>query len=112
MDNPVGAGFSIAVNDKDVPKDQYTVASHLFFGLQSFFSENPSFRKRPLFLAGESYAGKYVPALAYYMLTQANSMPPFSQLAGMAIGNGLTDPRIQVLQYIALVVNFSCVYYS
>ncbi|KAG0593947.1 hypothetical protein M758_UG034200 [Ceratodon purpureus] len=45
---------------------------------------------------GESYAGKYVPALAYFMLTHNSIHGKFAQFAGMAIGNGLTDPRIQV----------------
>lgn len=97
MDNPVGTGYSIAENEQDVPRDQYTVAAHLYYGLQFFFSENPSFKKRPLVLAGESYAGKYVPSLAFYMLSKASSKDDEQlQFSGMAIGNGLTDPRIQV----------------
>ncbi len=97
VDNPVGTGYSIAENEQDVPRDQYTVAAHLYYGLQFFFSENPSFKKRPLVLAGESYAGKYVPSLAFYMLSKASSKDDEQlQFSGMAIGNGLTDPRIQV----------------
>jgi vitellogenic carboxypeptidase-like protein len=100
VDNPVGTGYSIAENEQDVPRDQYTVASHLYYGLQFFFSENPSFKKRPLVLAGESYAGKYVPSLAFYMLSKASSKDDEQlQFSGMAIGNGLTDPRIQVQEH-------------
>ena len=56
------------------------------------------FKSRPLYFAGESYAGKYVPAIGYYML-KANANLPVSQqvnLGGVAIGNGLIDPVTQV----------------
>ncbi|KAL3695824.1 hypothetical protein R1sor_009900 [Riccia sorocarpa] len=97
VDSPVGTGFSVAESDMDIPTDQERVAEHLQYALQCFMEENPTFRSRPLFLAGESYAGKYVPALAYYILhpSRANSSSLKSQLAGIAIGNGLTDPRTQ-----------------
>ena len=55
------------------------------------------FKTRPIYVAGESYAGKYVPALGHYILTK-NAMLPVSNrvnLAGVAIGNGITDPATQ-----------------
>lgn len=94
VDNPVGTGFSIAATDDDVPKNQETVAKHLDYALNHFVRRNPMFWSRPLFLAGESYAGKYIPALAYHMLFQPS--PLRSQLSGISIGNGFTDPRTQV----------------
>lgn len=105
VDNPVGAGFSIAATTEDIPKDQYTMAGHLYYALQNFFTQNQTFQKRPLFLAGESYAGKYIPALAYYIMAESPMGPPFPKLAGIAIGNGLTDPRIQVIGYVRLAHN-------
>lgn len=105
VDNPVGAGFSIAATTEDIPKDQYTMAGHLYYALQNFFTQNPTFQKRPFFLAGESYAGKYIPALAYYIMAESPMGPPFPKLAGIAIGNGLTDPRIQVIGYVRLAHN-------
>ncbi|BBN01246.1 vitellogenic carboxypeptidase-like protein [Marchantia polymorpha subsp. ruderalis] len=98
VDSPVGTGFSVAESDMDIPTDQERVAKHLEFALLSFLEENPTFKTRPLFLAGESYAGKYVPALAYHILHQSRSGAGTlkHQLAGIAIGNGLTDPRTQV----------------
>lgn len=99
IDQPIGVGFSIAAFSAEIPSDEYTVAAHLFYALQSWLLQNPEFQKRPIFLAGESYAGKYVPALAYYMLSHNSSkLDKFAQFAGMAIGNGLTDPRIQIAQ--------------
>ncbi|MCO5585588.1 hypothetical protein L7F22_039523 [Adiantum nelumboides] len=94
VDNPVGTGFSLAVTDDDIPKDKESVAKHLDFALRYFVRHNPIFRSRPLFLAGESYAGKYIPALAYHILFQRSPLRP--QLVGISIGNGFTDPRTQV----------------
>eukprot|EP00262_Sarcandra_glabra_P003238 TRINITY_DN1385_c0_g1_i2.p1 TRINITY_DN1385_c0_g1~~TRINITY_DN1385_c0_g1_i2.p1 ORF type:complete len:451 (-),score=68.84 TRINITY_DN1385_c0_g1_i2:316-1668(-) len=98
LDNPIGTGFSIASTQQEIPKDQNTVAKHLFVAIQSFFALNPSFRARPLYLTGESYAGKYVPAAGYYILQQNSqlSRSHWVNLQGVAIGNGLTDPVTQV----------------
>jgi vitellogenic carboxypeptidase-like protein len=50
---------------------------------------------------GESFAGHYIPALGYYILqeTAAGSISPSFQLKGIAIGNGNTDPIIQIPVY-------------
>ncbi|KAH7651178.1 Peptidase S10 serine carboxypeptidase protein [Dioscorea alata] len=72
IDNPIATGFSIAASFSDIPKDQPTVAAHLYTALQLFFSQNPPLFSRPLFLTGESYAGKYIPSFAYHIL-QRNS---------------------------------------
>ncbi|KAJ7552000.1 hypothetical protein O6H91_06G037700 [Diphasiastrum complanatum] len=109
IDNPLGTGFSVASSDIDIPRDQQTVATHLQYSLGYFLSINPNFKKRRIFLAGESYAGKYVPALAYYMLENKQSQPKFniaSQLAGIAVGNGLTHPRTQVQLHADVSYNF------
>ncbi|KAH7651176.1 Peptidase S10 serine carboxypeptidase protein [Dioscorea alata] len=98
IDNPIATGFSIAASFSDIPKDQPTVAAHLYIALQLFFSQNPPLRSRPLFLTGESYAGKYIPSFAYHILLRNSGAPPSQMinLHGVAIGNGLTHPVVQV----------------
>ncbi|XP_058101166.1 serine carboxypeptidase-like 50 [Magnolia sinica] len=98
IDNPIGTGFSIATTEDEIPRDQNSVAKHLFIALQAFLSLNPSFKSRPLYITGESYAGKYVPAIGYYILQQNLRLPASRRvnLQGVAIGNGLTDPATQV----------------
>ncbi|KAJ9708402.1 hypothetical protein PVL29_000446 [Vitis rotundifolia] len=88
LDNPMGTGFSIASIPKEIPIDQYSVATHLFTAISSFIELDPSFRSRSIYVMGGSYAGKYVPAIGYYIL--------HVNLRGVAIGNALTDAVRQV----------------
>ncbi|XP_015895462.3 serine carboxypeptidase-like 50 [Ziziphus jujuba] len=98
LDNPIGTGFSITAKPEEIPRDQNSVADHLFAAVSAFVKLNPSFRSRPLYITGESYAGKYVPSFGYYILNKNPHLPEISRLnlAGLAIGNGLTDPVTQV----------------
>ncbi|WOK95676.1 hypothetical protein Cni_G04383 [Canna indica] len=98
IDNPIGTGFSFAPSPTIIPHNQSGVADHLIFALRHFLSSDPSFASRPLFFTGESYAGKYVPALGYYVLKQNAELPSDRRinLHGVAIGNGLTHPITQV----------------
>ncbi|KAF3432190.1 hypothetical protein FNV43_RR26929 [Rhamnella rubrinervis] len=108
LDSPIGTGFSIAAKPEEIPRDQNLVAEHLFAALNAFLKLNPSFRSRPLYITGESYAGKYVPAFGYYIVNKNAKLPDSSKvnLAGVAIGNGLTDPEVQVATH-ALNTYFS-----
>lgn len=124
IDSPVGSGYSIAEKDEDIPTDHNQVAEHLYTALQEFYSLVPEFSNRLLFVAGESYAGKYVPALGHCILMKSknNSMEnaelgslgyggsklPF-RLGGLLIGNGLTDPEIQVQTYASVAYHFGLI---
>ena len=52
---------------------------------------------------GESYAGKYVPALAYKIHVSNPTAKMKINLCGVAIGNGLVDPENQLPHYGALM---------
>ncbi|KAL8481277.1 hypothetical protein ACS0TY_027704 [Phlomoides rotata] len=93
LDNPIGTGFSIASSPQEIPRNQLDVAKHLYIAIKKFINLDKSFKNRPIYLTGESYAGKYLPALGYYILKSGDKS---INLKGVAIGNGLTDPEIQV----------------
>ncbi|XP_057860598.1 serine carboxypeptidase-like 50 [Cryptomeria japonica] len=95
LDNPIGSGFSVAPTDQDIPSNQEEIAKDLYSALQAFYHLNPLFKSRPFFVTGESYAGKYVPSLAYYMLQKVEKGGSL-RIDGAAIGNGLTHPVVQV----------------
>ncbi|KAK4342999.1 hypothetical protein RND71_038815 [Anisodus tanguticus] len=98
LDNPIGTGFSIASSPDEIPRNQHDVARHLFTATRKFVAIDRLFENRPIYLTGESYAGKYVPAFGYYTLKKNEGLPKSRRLnlAGVAIGNGLTDPETQV----------------
>ncbi|KAJ8769272.1 hypothetical protein K2173_002201 [Erythroxylum novogranatense] len=98
LDNPIGVGFSVASNPEVIPRDQHSVAKHLFAAITGFIDSDPNFKNRPLYITGESYGGKYVPAIGFHILMKNKVLPVSKQvnLKGVAIGNGLTDPVTQV----------------
>ncbi|TKY59029.1 Serine carboxypeptidase 50 [Spatholobus suberectus] len=98
LDNPIGTGFSVATSPEEIPKDQNVVAKHLFAAITRFVQLDPLFKHRPIYITGESYAGKYVPAIGYYILKKNAALQVSERvnLAGVAIGDGLTDPETQV----------------
>ncbi|XP_027096594.1 serine carboxypeptidase-like 50 [Coffea arabica] len=101
IDNPIGTGFSIAASLQEIPRNQHDVAKHLFIAIKKFIKLDDMFKTRPIYVTGESYAGKYVPALGYYILKKNAILPVSSRvnLAGVAIGKGLTDPATQTATY-------------
>ena len=58
---------------------------------------HPQYATQPFFVFGESFGGHYAPAVAHAILTknQAGGYPVAVNLAGLGLGNGLTDPVTQ-----------------
>ncbi|KAF9989920.1 hypothetical protein BGZ75_004308 [Mortierella antarctica] len=102
---------------KGYVKDQRGVAQDLLTFLDQFYQRYPEQRTADLYLTGESYAGKYVPAFAYGIMEQnkkrlqedaqqdlgstnygftTDSDRLIIPLKGIALGNSLTDPVSQV----------------
>lgn len=92
LDNPI----SIASTLEEITRNQYSVAKHLFAAITFFVKLDLSFKVCSLYFAGESYAG--IPAIGYHVLKKNPYLPVSKRLdlAGFAMGNGLTDTVIQV----------------
>lgn len=97
LDNPVGTGFSFS-EESGYARNEVDVGVNLHEALQQFFTMFPDLRSHPLFLTGESYAGKYVPAAGHRIHKMNAHLPKEQQinLQGLAIGNGLSDPQHQL----------------
>lgn len=98
IDNPVGAGFSFTESDLGYATNEVDVGTNLFSAVRQFFILFPALKNNRFYVAGESYAGKYVPALGHAIYDKRNSGDTHDRinLKGVAIGNGVTDPIHQL----------------
>lgn len=95
IDNPVGAGFSFTSDG--YAQNETKVGEDLYNALQQFFTLFPNLRTNEFFITGESYAGKYVPALGYTIYEKNSHNDSLNiNLKGLFIGNGLCDPEHQL----------------
>lgn len=103
IDNPVGSGFSFTANELGYARNQSDVANNLYAALVQFYRLYPELRHNDLYLTGESYAGKYLPALAYVIHRRRSTSKDddhaiWKILKGLAVGNGFCDP-INMIDY-------------
>ncbi|EEP81202.1 carboxypeptidase Y [Uncinocarpus reesii 1704] len=91
LDQPANTGFSYSTspvsNTVSASKDVYAF-------LRMWFQQFPEYSELPFHLAGESYAGHYIPQFASDILAQGGL-----NLKSVLIGNGLTDPKTQYAGY-------------
>uniref|UniRef100_K3X2K8 Carboxypeptidase n=1 Tax=Globisporangium ultimum (strain ATCC 200006 / CBS 805.95 / DAOM BR144) TaxID=431595 RepID=K3X2K8_GLOUD len=101
FDQPVGTGYSSVRDDNGYVDTQDQMAEQLYRGLQGFYRHHPEYVANPVYICGESYAGKYVPHIAHYIHTKnaspqpANSEDVAINLTGLTIGNGKMWPVLQ-----------------
>ncbi|KAK7316632.1 hypothetical protein RJT34_00247 [Clitoria ternatea] len=92
LESPAGVGFSYSnttsdydnSGDKSTAKDAYTF-------LINWLERFPEYKNRDFYITGESYAGHYVPQLAYTILVNHKLNYKSITLKGIAIGNALID---------------------
>ncbi|GAB1860582.1 Carboxypeptidase [Camponotus japonicus] len=98
IDNPVGTGYSFTDNKKGYARNEVEVGRNIHTALVQFFLLFPELQNNDFFVTGESYAGKYVPAVSYAIKNHNIKAKTKINLKGLAIGDGLCDPENQ-LQY-------------
>ncbi|KAF4020154.1 hypothetical protein G4228_012154, partial [Cervus hanglu yarkandensis] len=93
VDNPVGTGFSFTDHVHGYAIDEDDVARNLYSALVQFFELFSDYRDNDFYATGESYAGKYVPAIAHYIhiLNPVTTMK--INLKGIALGDAYSDPK-------------------
>ena len=95
IESPGNVGFSYIDSEMEYEKranDDIT-ANDNFNALMDFFKKFPSYKGRDFYISGESYAGIYIPTLAYKIIMY-NKEAKESQkinLKGILVGNGVTD---------------------
>mmetsp|Transcript_1921 Transcript_1921/g.2916 ORF Transcript_1921/g.2916 Transcript_1921/m.2916 type:complete len:1032 (+) Transcript_1921:416-3511(+) len=132
IDQPVGTGMSIASNnntrayyDIDAAHGPYYVfrseqgADDFFNSLVQFFKKFPNWSKRPIYLAGESYAGKYTPLYALRIIQGNQDLlsrcapndPSCFQinLQGIVVCNPWTAPIFQLGNFSAFALSMGLI---
>ncbi len=100
IDQPVGVGMSYTDDDGYVTHESQ-VDQEFYTFLQEFYNVFPAFKSNPFFISGESYAGHYIPCMAYHILQQNKNSTNFHiPLEGVMIGNGWMAPEIQTKSFI------------
>ncbi|KAK9077274.1 hypothetical protein SSX86_005611 [Deinandra increscens subsp. villosa] len=89
LESPAGVGFSYSntsiTNDVQTAKDSYTF-------LINWLERFPEYKTRDFYMAGESYAGHYVPQLAQLILENNKiTNQTVINLKGIALGNAYVD---------------------
>ncbi|KAJ0020265.1 hypothetical protein Pint_31572 [Pistacia integerrima] len=93
LESPAGVGFSYSntssdygrTGDKSSANDAYTF-------LVNWLERFPQYKNRDFYITGESYAGHYVPQLAYtILLNNENSNQTIIKLKGIAVRNAWID---------------------
>ncbi|KAJ8761473.1 hypothetical protein K2173_001606 [Erythroxylum novogranatense] len=92
LESPVGVGFSYSntTSDYDILGDDFT-ANDAYAFLHSWYLMFPSYRSRTFYIAGESYAGKYVPELAELIYDNNRDPSLRIDLKGILLGNPETS---------------------
>lgn len=93
IDNPIGTGFSFTGDEAGYATDQVKIGKDLYCALIQFFKLFPHLQKNDFYLSGESYAGKYIPALGFTIHTQNKISNLKINLIGLAIASGFSDPE-------------------
>jgi carboxypeptidase D len=104
VDQPVGTGFSY-VSTSGYTKTLEQAADEVVYFLQRFTEVYPEYKRGngiDVYIAGESFAGQYIPFTANALLKAGSDNPV--DLIGLAIGNGFIDPRSQAGSELEMMV--------
>ena len=93
LEGPAGVGFTTITSKDDMKIDNITLANESLTALLNFFSLFPEYRTNQLYIAGASYGGVFIPNLASKIIDYnlSTSYDKRINLAGIVIGNGITD---------------------
>lgn len=104
IDQPIGTGFSYKIGDDDLDSNLVESSNHLFTFINNYFNifKSDYDHYDSIIIAGESYAGQYIPHLAR-LLKDSDRFS--NKLKAILLGNAWLDPNLQSLSYIPFAIN-------
>jgi len=103
VDQPTGTGYSYT-NNNDVPRSENAIGKDFNTFLGQFFRVFPQYEDAEIYIAGESFAGTYIPYIATNLINNPVNGKMIN-LQGLAIGNGWMDPLRQYVGDYTYAVN-------
>ncbi|KAL4814016.1 pheromone-processing carboxypeptidase kex1 [Aspergillus spinulosporus] len=106
VDQPVGTGFSFANTNSYLHELDEMAAQFITF-LEKWFAVFPEYERDDIYIAGESYAGQYIPYIAKAIqdrnedIHEKHSSSARWNLRGLLIGNGWISPAEQYPAYLS-----------
>lgn len=97
IDQPVGTGFSFTDSPHGYIYSQEEVADHLYEAVTQFFQLYPELSLNAFYITGESYAGKYIPAISYKIHRMKMSNLTNINLKGLFMISALTNGLVNGL---------------
>nr|XP_025877058.1 serine carboxypeptidase-like 7 isoform X2 [Oryza sativa Japonica Group] len=95
VDSPVGAGFSFSRDPRGYDVGDVSSTLQLTKFVNKWFSQHREFLSNPLYVGGESYAGKLVPFLLQKISEDVEAgVKPVLNLKGYLVGNPGTGESI------------------
>jgi carboxypeptidase C (cathepsin A) len=88
LESPPGVGYSINNDSSYAYNDASTLVDN-FDALLDFFVKYPEYSDNIFWIAGESYAGKYIPDLATFIDVYNTFESKKINLKGILVGNGV-----------------------
>ena len=102
LDQPINTGFSYG-DDGTTVSDTPAAGIDVYAFLELFLNRFPEYSTQPFHIAAESYGGIFAPNFAsvIYKANKDLALAPNSRvkhinLASVMLGNGLTDPHVQL----------------
>ena len=102
VDFPVGTGYSFTNYISGIPTNEEELCKQFFVFLQRFYSSYQSIINNNIYLVGDSFSGKYIPALTKYIL-EKNELIRKQEFLGnvlnirkIGLGNTLLDTSYQL----------------
>ena len=99
VDQPVGTGFSY-INTGSLIHELDEMTDQFLGFLDRYIEVFPELLQHDIYLAGESFAGQYIPYVAQGILEKRSLL----KLRGLLIGNGWIDPATTYQSYLSFAV--------
>jgi len=68
VDQPIGTGFSYSTNPETYLTTMEEAQTEFVTFMKNLYAKYPEFVGKPLYMTGESYGGKYLPAFSNALL--------------------------------------------